>query len=123
MSVRAVVEISEFCWHPHFSGKFWLFLPLKAAKRSEIAGAESIVRHTHGLIAAYHMVSVTGPTWISLPDDQHKGAERPGVTLHGLGHGIHHHVVQQGLAPGGANVENREALHIDPSGEIGFVVD
>jgi len=31
-------------------------------KESEIAGAECTVSNTHGLIAAYHSVSVTGPS-------------------------------------------------------------
>jgi hypothetical protein len=32
---RATLEIADCCWNPHFSGTFWLFLPLKSAEREQ----------------------------------------------------------------------------------------
>ena len=60
---RATLEIADCCWNPHFSGTFWLFLPLKSAEREQNVGAECMVSNTPGLIAAYCTVSVTGPSW------------------------------------------------------------
>jgi hypothetical protein len=63
MDFRASVRISDFSENPPFSHRFCRVLGLKAVESERTTGSQCSDSNRHGLIAAYHTVSVTGPAW------------------------------------------------------------